>query len=112
MQTSTTVTPLRRPLVNASAGGNYTGLGERYLRRCVLERRVPFVKVGGRLMFDLDDLDRFIASHRQGALDAPEADDSSESTETGRCAPTAPLQLQEPGLALHGLDQCRAGAEP
>ena len=32
-------------------------LTERWLRRLVFERRVPFHRVGSRLLFDLDDLD-------------------------------------------------------
>ena len=32
-------------------------LSERYLRRLVAERRIPFHKVGGKLLFDLNDVD-------------------------------------------------------
>jgi hypothetical protein len=37
-------------------------LTERWLRRLVLERRVPFHKVGGKVLFDLADLDN-LAEH-------------------------------------------------
>jgi hypothetical protein len=33
-------------------------LTEPWLRRLVYERRVPFRKVGNRLLFDLDDIDK------------------------------------------------------
>jgi excisionase family DNA binding protein len=39
-------------------------LTERWLRRLVAERRVPFHKVGGRLLFDLDDLDKWAEAGR------------------------------------------------
>ena len=32
---------------------------ERFLRRLVAEHRVPFYKLGGKLLFDLDDLDAY-----------------------------------------------------
>ena len=57
----------RRPLLTARMAGAYTGLGERYIRRLRAERRIPCVRIGGRLLFDPDDLDRLIESHRQPA---------------------------------------------
>lgn len=57
----------RRPLLTVAMAGAYTGLGERYIRRLRAERRIPCVRIGGRLLFDPDDLDRFIESHRQPA---------------------------------------------
>lgn len=40
----------------------------RYLRRLVYERRIPYVKLsagrGGRVLIDLDDLDRFVEEQR------------------------------------------------
>jgi len=32
---------------------------ERYLRRLIAERRIPFHRVGGRVLVDLDDLDAY-----------------------------------------------------
>jgi excisionase family DNA binding protein len=43
-------------------------LTERWLRRLVYERRVPFHKVGGRLLFDLEDLDKLAESGRVEAV--------------------------------------------
>jgi excisionase family DNA binding protein len=37
---------------------------ERLLRRLVAERRIPFHKVAGRLLFDLADLDAFAEAGR------------------------------------------------
>ncbi|MGH9121098.1 MAG: helix-turn-helix domain-containing protein [Acidimicrobiales bacterium] len=48
--------------------GSYTGLGERYIRRLRAERRIPCVRIGGRLLFDPDDLDKLIESHRESAI--------------------------------------------
>lgn len=39
-------------------------LTERYLRRLVFERRVPFSKVGGRVVVDLLELDLLVSSSR------------------------------------------------
>ncbi len=51
-------------------------LTERLLRRYVAERRVPFHRVGRRVLFDLADLDAF--------------------AEAGRVEPPAPLRLAQP----------------
>jgi hypothetical protein len=37
---------------------------ERWLRRAVLESRFVYFKVDGILVFDLDEVDRYIESHR------------------------------------------------
>jgi excisionase family DNA binding protein len=39
-------------------------LSERYVRRLVNERRIPFHKVGGKLLFDLNDVDRLAEEGR------------------------------------------------
>jgi hypothetical protein len=62
------VAPARRPLLDTRAAGAYTGLGERFIRRLRADRRVPCVRIGGRLMFDPDDLDVLIDLHRQQAI--------------------------------------------
>lgn len=58
----------RRPLLDARAAGRYTGLGERYIRRLRSERRIPCVRIGGRVLFDPHDLDELINRHREPAL--------------------------------------------
>jgi hypothetical protein len=39
-------------------------LSERYLRRLVYERKIPFSKLDGRLLFDLADIDDYVERHR------------------------------------------------
>jgi excisionase family DNA binding protein len=58
----------RRPLLTARSAGAYTGLGERYIRRLRAERRIPCVRIGGRVLFDPDDLDCLIEAHREPAV--------------------------------------------
>lgn len=58
----------RRPLLDTRGAGAYTGLGERYIRRLRSERRIPCVRIGGRVLFDPDDLDRLIEAHREPAV--------------------------------------------
>jgi hypothetical protein len=43
-------------------------LSERQLRRWRAERRVTTFSAGGRVLFDLDDLDRYIESSRLDAV--------------------------------------------
>jgi hypothetical protein len=60
--------PGRRPLLDARGAGAYTGLGERYIRRLRAERQIACIRIGGRLLFDPDDLDRLIDRHRLAPL--------------------------------------------
>jgi hypothetical protein len=39
-------------------------LTERWLRRAVQERRLPFFKVDGKLVFNLADLDGYVETNR------------------------------------------------
>lgn len=50
-------------LVDIEAVALYLGVGVRHVRRLVAERRIPFVKWGRLLRFDLDVVDRWIADH-------------------------------------------------
>ena len=69
MDTRHSGTPVRRrPLLDTRGAGSYTGLGERYIRRLRSERRIPCVRIGGRVLFDPDDLDQLIEAHREPAL--------------------------------------------
>jgi excisionase family DNA binding protein len=43
-------------------------LTERYGRRLIAERRVPFHRVGGKILFDLQDLDDLAESGRVEAV--------------------------------------------
>ena len=62
----------RRPLLSTREAGAYTGLGERYIRRLRAERRIPCVRIGGRVLFDPDDLDQLIEQHRRPAVVGPD----------------------------------------
>jgi excisionase family DNA binding protein len=42
----------------------YLNVTERYMRRLVTERRIPYFKVGRLLRFSTDDLDAFLAACR------------------------------------------------
>lgn len=46
-------------------------LTERYLRRLVAERRIPYSKAGRKLLFDLADLDAFAEASRVEAQNEP-----------------------------------------
>jgi excisionase family DNA binding protein len=57
----------RRPLLDYAGAATYTGLREKYLRRMVAERRIPFVKMTpsktGRVYFDPDKLDEWVEAN-------------------------------------------------
>lgn len=57
----------RRPLLDYAGAAEYLGLDERYLRRLVSEKRITHVKMSaartGRIRFDPDKLDEWIASN-------------------------------------------------
>ena len=40
------------------------GVTERFVRRMVHERRIPFYKVGALLRFDVADVEHWLAMHR------------------------------------------------
>lgn len=51
----------RRPLLTIREAAGYTGLTERFVRRLRQERIIRFYKVGGRIQFDPNDLDEYLA---------------------------------------------------
>ena len=54
-----------RPLLDISAAAIHLGCSERFIRRLVQERRIPFVKLGGTKVRFLEfDLDQWVASQR------------------------------------------------
>ncbi|GEM_PF-5162390 len=50
----------RRPPVDVDAVAVYTGMTKAWWRRAVQERRVPFIKLGRLVRFDLDAVDRWL----------------------------------------------------
>ncbi len=58
-----------RPLLDVPAAAAYTGLSERFMRRLVFERRIPFLKVAGtKVRFMPADLDAWLAAQRVEAI--------------------------------------------
>lgn len=56
---------VHRTLMDISHASRYLNCSERYLRRLVQERRVPFIRLGGRkIRFSLHDLDSWVDAQR------------------------------------------------
>ncbi|MGR7026197.1 excisionase family DNA-binding protein [Geodermatophilus sp. URMC 62] len=51
-------------LLTPSQAGDYLRTGERFIRRLIAERRIPYVKLGRHVQLQRSDLDAFIASGR------------------------------------------------
>lgn len=51
-------------LIDMSAAAERLGVGERFIRRLVIERRVAYHKVGKFVRFDPADIDDFLAACR------------------------------------------------
>ena len=62
--------PSRQRLLNASEAGEYLGLAEWTIRQWASMGRIPKVKLGKALRFDVEDLDRMIVKSKipAGAL--------------------------------------------
>jgi excisionase family DNA binding protein len=45
------------------------GVNERYVRRLIAERRVPYLKIGHLIRFDPNDIDQWIAQTRVAAIE-------------------------------------------
>ena len=61
----------RRPLLNLTGAEQYSGFPAIYLTRLRRERRIPVVKIGSKLFFEPDDLDRLILASREEAIAGP-----------------------------------------
>lgn len=62
MKTNSNPTPIsrRRPLIDKAALSEFLDVTPRHVDRLVFERRIPFIKVGGRVRFNQDEIDRWI----------------------------------------------------
>lgn len=61
-----TAEQLRFPeLVDIGTLARLLGVGERYVRRMVAQRRVPTVKVGRLVRFDLADIRKWVEQQRR-----------------------------------------------
>lgn len=56
--------PIQPRLLGISASAQYLGATEWFIRTLVWERRVPFCRLGKRLVIDRADLDSFIATQK------------------------------------------------
>ena len=56
-------------MLDVAAAAAYLGVTERWMRRAVAERRIPFHKLGRFVRFHVDDLDAYLASQRVPAVD-------------------------------------------
>ena len=52
-------------LVDIETVAKLLGVGERYVRRMVAERRVPTVKIGHYVRFDLADIRKWVEEQRR-----------------------------------------------
>ena len=50
-------------LINVEAAGAYTGLSVSTLYKMVSQRRIPYVKVGRLVKFDVELLDKWLRQH-------------------------------------------------
>lgn len=63
----TGLAPLGRRLVSHADAAGYLALGERTLRSWVAAGRIPVVRVGRSVRFDVRDLDAFVAASKVDA---------------------------------------------
>jgi excisionase family DNA binding protein len=57
---------LRFPeLIDIETVAKLLGVGERYVRRMAAERRVPTVKIGHYVRFDLEDIRKWVEEQRR-----------------------------------------------
>ena len=55
-------------LVDIEGVAEYLGVSVRHVRRLVFERRIPFIKWGHLLRFDLDEIATWIDGWRHGSV--------------------------------------------
>ncbi len=61
--------PDERPLLDVPGAAKRLGCSERFIRRLIQERRVPFVRLAGtKIRFLESDLDRWVVSQRVEAI--------------------------------------------
>jgi len=55
-------------LVSIDSVAEHLGVSVRHIRRLVFERRIPYVKWGHLIRFDIDDVNDWVATSRVPAL--------------------------------------------
>jgi len=63
-QQSQTLNAPHHRLIDVAGLAARLGVSERFVRRLIAERRVPFFKVGKFIRFDSNDIERWIETHR------------------------------------------------
>jgi excisionase family DNA binding protein len=63
LSTATSRAP-RDELLTVDQAGEYLGTGERFVRRLVAQRRIPYVKLGKYVRLQRSSLDAFIEAGR------------------------------------------------
>jgi len=58
---------LKKRLLTAGEAAEYLGLSEQTVRQWAHMRRIPCVKLGRALRFDIEDLDLWLEEHRRPA---------------------------------------------
>lgn len=53
-------------VLNVPEASRYVGISERTLRSLIAERKIKIVRLGGRILLRLVDIDRFIEKHLEG----------------------------------------------
>jgi excisionase family DNA binding protein len=56
-----------RPLIKVEQVAKRLGVSDEWVRRAVSEGRMPSVRVGGGLRFQLSDVEAFISANRSGS---------------------------------------------
>jgi len=57
-----------RPLLRVRDVARYLGLSENTIHHMCRKRRIPYVKISGRIRFEPDEFYRWVAEHRRGFL--------------------------------------------
>lgn len=60
----------------------YTGLKPKTIRAYVLKKQIPFIKFNGCILFDLQEIDRWLAAKKVPALDRMEQEREGGEHET------------------------------
>ena len=59
--------PIQPRLLGVAAAASYLGATPWFIRSLVWERKVPFLRLGKRLLLDKADLDNFVSAQKEGA---------------------------------------------
>ena len=54
--------------MNIKQAAEYTGLKEATIYHYIVERKIPYIKIGARVVFDSQDLDRWLESKKVEAV--------------------------------------------